>query len=269
VNSTLLKSTLLSLLFALSAGCNDPGKTTPSPEPRCATPPGQITSSGADKVRYVGAWDMTDVVPLDGGRLQLPGDVVIDSGIVTTFSVQLVSCEVFDDGCSPVAAVVREFGIKRAFAGHGSEDVEPTKTPSPVTETWSEAADVALGEGIMEGGPYCGLHLLVGRFPAVFGVSDPDSMAGFSVRVSGQRPAGEGGNESAVKFVAEGAMAHGEILPLPTGELVIGPAVVRLERKLGAALDRVQWQTMSSKDVARQIVQNLVTSTVVHIEAGD
>lgn len=259
------RTTTAAAIVLAMACCSEAESTKTDP---CSGSPGRITSGGVDKVRYVGTWDTGGVTTATDGSLRLADGVIIKTGVVTTFSAQLVSCEVFEDGCSTLAHVVRELGIQNAYAGHGSADVEPTETPAAVTEVLGATGEQALGSGVMEAGPYCAVHLLIGRFPAIFGVDDPASMSGYSVRITGERPAA-GDAKPAVPFVAEGAMAHGEILPFRRAVSVSGPVVVNVQRTLSSAFEGVDWQTMTDKDVARQVVQNLVTHTTVHIKAGD
>lgn len=214
-------------------------------------------------VRFDLAW-YTQGVALGDGRATFTSDtgyvIELDRLEVTTYSVELMPCEPLPRKQSGLSL------IGTAWAGHQSGH-PPTRTNAAGFEAPLKTTVITMDKIAVPDVAYCAAHYLIGRLLDPPPGADPaaaSATTGFSLRLHGRYRKTDG--EAWTDLDLDSPVAHGILVnftdPKNGARLKSGDAV-RVTRKLAPIFDGVDFGAMDPAAQVRQILRQIVSSTVV------
>ena len=245
--------------------------------------------AGPHEVEYHLSWD-TEGVKLSGDGPELTNnlgyDIQLRSGYLVFYSTQLVPCA--DDEEAELAQTEhrgidwgrwwgRLIGIRTAHAGHGDEDLDPSVMAQSYIENLGAPESMTLGSRTIEGTRYCQVHYLVARGGAeTIGLPEDQDMVGASLfmegtwTLDGMQPQ---------PFTILSSAAYGTMTQLysasdygvPDKEFELNAseagARVEIERSLYGLFEDLDFETMTDTQLGRQVLQNAIEYSRIHVEA--
>lgn len=247
------------------------------------------TSPGPHQVDYLVSWDTSGVTLSDDGfelTNNLGYDIELTGGYLVFYSTQLVPCE--DDESSELALVQssgidwgkwwgRLVGIRTAHAGHGDEDLDPSVMDQSYIENLVAPETMELGSRTIEGTHYCQIHYLVARGGAeTIGLPEDQDMVGASLYMQGTWSLNGADPQP---FMILSSVAYGTMVNLyPTSyygvaekqfelDASLSGARVEVERNLLGFFDDLDFETMTDTQLERRVLQNVIETSRIHVEA--
>lgn len=229
----------------------------------CTAADAPVEHAHVSVASYGATWtdlDQIDISPEGGFTVDsdLGYRVHVDRGYLVHYSASLVPCEEHDHALAAGGALVTK--------SHGEES-DPSMLAPPRVEPLVPPGTVELGEVEFPEAEYCGVHHLLAR-GSIDTLRDPDemSMIGRSIYLEGSYLAPGGG--APVAFMIDGDTANAVLEDFADVQLTAladpdrGNRIeVRIERALGTLFDGVDFQAMSSDDMASRVLSNLVDHT--------
>lgn len=230
-----------------------------------------LTLSAGAAVSWVLAWDRTGTEATAGGRrfvTDLGYEVTLTSAHLATVSLEAVPCA---EEASLDERVLRSLGPRSARADH-AYDHDESLYSSVLVESLLAGEASSYGTSYATGGRYCSVFAL--SMPVSEACADGTWMLGQSVALAGEFVPPGGGE--AQSFEASLSLSQGALsdlvleagAPLPEGDEAWEAVTITLTRSLRTALDGIELESVSSVDLADQVLRNVVQSAVVTAAPG-
>ncbi len=199
--------------------------------------------------------------------------VHVESGWISTYSVQLIECEDQDDAHThdddDLAALWNAVaGSGVAWAGHSGE-TDASISTAGVVETLDGTMTAELAAvTVTNSTRYCEAHWLAFRADDTVQGNDDGSLDGRTLWLTGTYRAP--GDDVDSPFIIETSLGNGVILGLPTViDTASTGAVITVRRELGRLFDGVEFATDADARIEQRILANLVASASVVVYPGD
>lgn len=243
---------------------------------------------GPHQVDYHVSWDTSGVTLTDDGlelRNNLNYEIELRGGYLVFYSTQLVPCE--DDESSELTRAQtknidwgkwfgRVIGIRTAHAGHGDEDMDPSVMAQSYVENLIAPEAMELGSRTIEGTRYCQIHYLVARGGSgTIGLPEDQDMVGASLYMEGTWSL-EGGAPQ--PFTILSSVAYGTLTNLyPESYYGVSDkefeldanfvgARVEIERQLSGLFEDLNFETMTTTQLERRVLQNVIEHSRIQVE---
>ncbi|MED5463575.1 MAG: hypothetical protein VX699_02895 [Myxococcota bacterium] len=239
----------------------------------CGNPNEEQLSLSETTITYRLDWDTTGASQNDTGAWTWQSDlgfnIELTGGYLVTYSLQLVECRT--NGLASWRHWLQELlGPRAAFAGHPHTQRNPAAMTPPHVESLLNPRAQHAGSAIAPAATYCQSHYLIaGAPPQAKGLPEDVNMLGTSLYLQGHYQAPD--SPEWVRFKIHSALPNGVLTPLvPPGdstapvEVETTSLTLTTSRSLATLLNGVDFTTMDTHAIQRQVLTSIITETRTH-----